>query len=1298
MTTIDSLDIQIAVSAGSAAAKIDALSQSLGRLRSNAKLTTVTNNLNKLAGALARLQTTHVNSGALQSLATAMNSLAGIQSLNSLNSSLRTLKKLPDIINGLDDSLLARFTDQMERLAVALRPVATMLDAVGSGFASLPAHLRHSVNALSGLNSELNETSSALNNNSINLMANISNITAFASAIQQVVQMMSGFLSQAIEWDGIQFRFGQSFGEDAEEVYNWILKINDALGINVQEFMQYSGLYASLLNGFGLAQEKVTSIAVGLTELSYDIWAFSNDRFKTLEDASEAIRSAITGEIEPIRNAGIALTEASLQEYIDSTHLAGQSIEKLTEAQKAEVRYAAMVDSAMNQGIVGTYAREMDTAEGAVRRLSQSLKTLAQAFGSLFIPLLQKVVPYVTAFVELLTDAVHWLAALFGIKIQEIDWSSTNKGLGGMADNAADVGSGLGDAADKAKKLKDYTMGFDELNVISPDTGSGAGGSGGAGTGANGWGSGLDLDSLWDQALLDEANRKVDEIKQKIKDFYDKWEWQIKVIGAALAALGISKLLSHLGTALGLGDKFLGVMKTIGKLATTAIVVTLQYTLQHELFKSFIEEGSWKDYILALVVGAIGTGIMYSMWGPAGIVIGLGVTAVAAFGAVFENGGITNTESLVTFLTGLASALGSVALGFKLLKGTDFGAFFALLREGASLGDTLAAAFPTASTVISTATRWVTTTFIPGLTSAISTGLTTVATALGVSTGWAAAIVAAIIAAIVGAIYVATHWEEVKKFFTETVPEWFSGVKESVSKWWSEFDMKETILGALGDVKEWFSGVRDDILDYWDGVIEDIESIDWADAGYNVGKNVAKAFKNAGEWFSDVWESIKTDFDTFINEELPELIDNIKEGWATWWGEKVPEIIGDMIDFFFVELPNWYEDMKEIGDEISMGILEGIKGSWDAFWEGVKEWIDGFVQGFKDELEINSPSKIFQEIGAFLIEGMLCGITEKWADIESWFTETVAPKLTLEYWQEKFSPMVEAIRTKLDEWKGAASEKWELIKEWFAENIAPIFTIEYWQEKYDTMVQAIAAKLEEWKEKAGEKWDLIKAWFAEHVAPKFTVEYWKKKFNTIVDAIKEKLSDVKKEANQKWEDIKSWFNDKIAPKLTMSYWTEKLSGLKDGIIESIGEMANTCISLINGVIGALNELANFSWDGLEIGGKTIIKGGEVTLFEIPTIPKFAGGGFIEDGLFTMNQGEIAGKFTNGKSVVANNEQIVEGISAGVYRAVMAAMAEQQNGEQAVNVYLDGKQIYASVKKHESQRGMSLMGNQLGYSY
>jgi hypothetical protein len=69
-----------------------------------------------------------------------------------------------------------------------------------------------------------------------------------------------------------------------------------------------------------------------------------------------------------------------------------------------------------------------------------------------------------------------------------------------------------------------------------------------------------------------------------------------------------------------------------------------------------------------------------------------------------------------------------------------------------------------------------------------------------------------------------------------------------------------------------------------------------------------------------------------------------------------------------------------------------------------------------------------------------------------------------------------------------------------------------------------------------------------------------------------------------------------------------------------------------------------------------------------------------------------------KTTVANNQQIVEGISEGVYAAVLAAMRQSESGgTQSVNVYLDGKQLTSAVERRQHARGASLMGREvLGY--
>lgn len=74
-------------------------------------------------------------------------------------------------------------------------------------------------------------------------------------------------------------------------------------------------------------------------------------------------------------------------------------------------------------------------------------------------------------------------------------------------------------------------------------------------------------------------------------------------------------------------------------------------------------------------------------------------------------------------------------------------------------------------------------------------------------------------------------------------------------------------------------------------------------------------------------------------------------------------------------------------------------------------------------------------------------------------------------------------------------------------------------------------------------------------------------------------------------------------------------------------------------------------------GQTVFEGARIDLGKLPT---YSVGGFPEDGLFYVNRSELVGQFSNGKTAVGNNEQIIEGIKRGVYEAVYSAMSANRN--------------------------------------
>lgn len=698
-TTIDSLQIEIKTSSTSAAQGIDDLATSLGRLKDSGKITTVIKNLNSLSASLNALPNVHQSANSLRTLANSIEKLKSVGTVASLSSSLKklpeslnavgkidlsnaedqlrgvaqavsplsgikagglgtmvnALKNLAKVTESLDDETITKFAERVELLNKKLGPLSEKMTTIKAGFNAVNTNARKAAGGVDKLGDEVNATT-------LNMASLTTVLTAVWGVLQSVARGFAEVVHQASQWDGIEYQFGNTFGEQADEYYEKITKITEALDINKQTFMENSAMAGSMLIGFGVDKADAREMGLGYTELAYDIWAAFNNVYETLDGADgamAAVRSAIAGEVEPIRRAGFTIVEATLEQTA-ANHGLEISLANATEAQKSYLRYLTLIDQAQAKGIIGTYASEMETAEGMMRTFSQQVKSLAQAFGSLFLPILVKVMPYVQAFVELLTEGVYWLATLFGIDIQPVDFSDFTTGssaIDNVTDSATGATDALEDATKAAKELKNATLGIDELNVISPTSatgGSGGAGAGGAGGGAGGGFEGLDINSIWDESIFDTIQSNVDEIKEKLKD----WLPVLGGVAAALAGLKLTQLLDDLELA---GFKLGNLGKTISVAGISIAVGKLVW----DFTGAYLEGGDKANLLKALGTTVLGVALAGWMAGKPGAAFTLlvsGVVMLTRLGVALSEGTVdwNDTETIVTaIIGGIETAIGA---------------------------------------------------------------------------------------------------------------------------------------------------------------------------------------------------------------------------------------------------------------------------------------------------------------------------------------------------------------------------------------------------------------------------------------------------------------------------------------------------------------------------------------------------------------------------------------------------------------------------------------------------------------
>jgi len=196
------------------------------------------------------------------------------------------------------------------------------------------------------------------------------------------------------------------------------------------------------------------------------------------------------------------------------------------------------------------------------------------------------------------------------------------------------------------------------------------------------------------------------------------------------------------------------------------------------------------------------------------------------------------------------------------------------------------------------------------------------------------------------------------------------------------------------------------------------------------------------------------------------------------------------------------------------------------------------------------------------------------------------------------------------------------------------------------------------------------------------VEEW---FNMIINSAKVIGAPIVNAFKDAWAKVKDFFTGTVK-----TFFTETIPNF----FKRVG------INIVNAIIGGLNKLGNFTIPGLKIGDWQVWGDTTVRLFSIPYL-SYATGGFPSQGqLFVANEAgaEMVGSM-DGKTAVANNQQIVEGIREGVYDAVVNAMGNSNsNGNYKVDVYLDGKQIASSNSKFRKESGAGIATSGLIYGY
>lgn len=430
-----------------------------------------------------------------------------------------------------------------------------------------------------------------------------------------------------------------------------------------------------------------------------------------------------------------------------------------------------------------------------------------------------------------------------------------------------------------------------------------------------------------------------------------------------------------------------------------------------------------------------------------------------------------------------------------------------------------------------------------------------------------------------------------------------------------------------------------------------MKAIDWKLAGETLGNSLTGVFDTLYEIVTNFdWKKLGSSLAKAVNGCVDKL--DLAKGTAAI-GEAVKGLCNAIAEFF--KKTDWKAISKKVVKAVTsvdwLGIVIAALKALFAIAGAFVELIEGIIDGIIDGVRTTDWGKVAKEIWKAIVTAVkgIGGLILK----VSLYLGTKAKEL----------------------WDGIKSG-WNAIKDKTLEAEAKL------KSKIETTRDQIRAK---WKEVSADWSDKVNDLRLNAKQKASDVREW---WNNRTAGWRDKANNLKLNAKQKVSDINKWWKDRAAK------WKNKEVSFTIKAKNKINEIKKDFKSIINTVIDWINKyiIDNINKIQIKIPAiKVLGYKGKTLGFNVGHIKSFSNGGFVdyprgEDGLFFANRNEMVGKFSNGKTAVANNDQIVSGISAGVYSAVTAAIGKSGSGNSPIlNVYVGGKEITDYVVKDVNNR-------------
>lgn len=1333
---ITSLSVEISAESQGAELNIDKLATAISNLRTKGNVTKVVNSLDKLAGSIATLKQASVGMSGLDKIASFLNGLSNVNptaSAKSINTVVNAIKKIPAAVSGLNgvdfysmsgsitqftnslaplsildasnlkalgsafnaigkvpdltDKLKATdldsFASSCQKISTAITPLASQLEKVGNAFAKLPPQLSKVVtqaNRVTAANEKQRKSYLSLSNQMNGFMRNMAKLVS----LKAIAEYLGNAVAKFNDFYEATDLFHNAMGNLSGEADTLISKMQGLLGVDPTKAMTYMATIQSLGTSFGLTSDKAYILSKNLTQLAYDEGSYWN---KDVAETFTAMSSAISGEIEPIRRLGVDLSQARLQQELLALGF-NKQVSSLSQADKAVLRYIAIMKQTAN--VQGNLAQTIQSPANQIKILKAQLDMLAKSVGSLLYPAMKSILPPLIAAVQLIREFVQWVAKLMGVKVVFTDFTKSADSVGG-------IGDAMDDTADSTKKaakaLKDYTMGFDELNIIDPTQESS--GSGGGASAGNILGD-VDLSSY--DMFKNYVGNAVDEIKAKL----EKLAPLIAGISAGFATWAIGNaLLEALNKIKGDGTLIEGILKLwkspiMGAAVAVGIMVARFVDLYQnsEAFRKGLErvramiylaaEGLRQGWNISLTDGKLGESIKYLkesfsnlkqvIWNliPESWQEGIS-SAFKTISAVVKDLDL-DVGDLITTLMGIGLIVsghpvaGLAVLGFEAITVAVRGLGSESQKEAFEMETDWFNAFKSMGEKVAD--------FVGDAITAIGNLINDFAIFIG---------------------WIQNGVSETDRLDLQMNGNFIENAVMGIAQ----------LIHDIGVFVGWITnGVSEtDRLDIqMNGNFIEKAALGFAD--------LINWVKDVVTWFVHLDEHVENGA-----KAVRGFIDDIKT-----WAKDAAKAASNMVTAVANAIASLPSKMFEAGKNIWLGLVNGIKSGIETAKGAAANLAKAIIDKFTNDTEIHSPSALFERFGEFIDQGLANGITAALPYVEQAMTNlanVVQQKGNemIDYGTTTATNFVNGFFNGLDsKWQeldsglqndffGTVQNLWNAVQNGDLKTIGTTAAAIIWQamgEENRNQVKAYAQSFI--SNISGVLKDASKTLFNEAL----------KVGKVIWSGITSNFGKIVKSVSNLGTTISASISALKVPLATTG--TAISQGLFGGLVSSfpeifaamgglIGSVGSAFVGLLTSIAGALSSTVFGIPVALIVGAAAIALGAAIAGIVSNLGGKYStdNSSYVGTPEYDASTGSTTsanGYYGNTSSGSTSSSDLQGAVYNGCYNAfldIFQRYGDEITGGKEVRLFIDGKQITASVEKQQADRGVQIMGTEV-YSY